>query len=41
MIQITLPVIIISLQNIVSQECTNTKDKIGMRKPIDWVKVTL
>ncbi len=30
MIQITLPVIIISLQiNIVNQECTNTQDTIG------------
>ena len=35
MIQITLPVIIISLQiNIVSQECTNTQDTIGMHKLI-------
>ena len=41
MIQITLPVIIISLQiNIVSQECTNTQDTIGMHKPIAWAKVT-
>ena len=41
MIQITLPVIIISLQtNIVTQECTNTQDTIGMHKPIAWAKVT-
>ena len=41
MIQITLPVIIISLQiNIVSQECTNTQDTIGMHKPIAWAQVT-
>ena len=40
MIKITLPVIIISLQNIVSQECTNTQDTIGMQKPIAWAKVT-
>ncbi len=40
MIQITLPVIIISPQNIVSQECTNTQDTIGMHKPIARVKVT-
>ena len=41
MIQITLPVIIISLQtNIVTQECTNTQDTIGMHKPIALEKVT-
>ena len=41
MIQITLPVIIISLQiNIVSQECTNTQDTIGTHKPIAWAQVT-
>ena len=41
MIQITLPVIIISLQiNIVSQECTNTQDTIGTHKLIAWTKVT-
>ncbi len=40
MIQITLPVIIISLQiTIVNQECTNTPD-IGMHKPIAWAQVT-
>ena len=40
-IQITLPVIIISLQtNIVSQECTNTQDTIDMHKLIAWAKVT-
>ena len=41
MIQITLPVIIISLQiNIVNQESTNTQDTIDMHKPIAWAKVT-
>ena len=41
MIQITLPVFIISLQiNIVSQEFTYTHDTIGMHKPIAWAKVT-
>ncbi len=41
MIQITLPVIIISLQiNIVNQECTNIQDTRGMNKPIAWSKVT-
>ena len=41
MIQITLPVIIISLQiNIVNQGCTITHDTIGMHKPIAWAKVT-
>ena len=37
MIQITLPVIVISLQtNIVTQERTNTQDTIGTHKPIAW-----
>ena len=41
MIQITLPVTIISLQvNIKNQECTNTQDTIGMHKPIAWAQVT-
>ncbi len=42
MIWITLPMIIISLQkkNIVSQECTNTRDTIGMHKLIAWAQVT-
>ena len=41
MIQITLPVIIISLQiNIVNQECTKTQDTIGSHKLIAWAKVT-
>ncbi len=41
MIQITLPVIIISLQiNIVNHECPNTEDTIGMHKPVAWTKVT-
>ncbi len=40
MIQITFPVIIISLQiNIVNQECTNTQDTIGTQKPIAWAQV--
>ena len=35
MVQITLPVVIIIFQkNIVSQECTNTQDTIGMDKLI-------
>ncbi len=41
MIQITLSVIIISLQiNIVIQECNNTQDTIGTHKPIALAQVT-
>ena len=41
MIQITLPVIIISLQKkIVNQECSITQDTVGTHKLIAWAKVT-
>ena len=41
MIQITLHVIIIGLQiNIVSKECANTQDTIGMHKLIAWAQLT-